>query len=66
MAYENSFTWRERVASVEFRSESLAEHLFDSSYPGDTLPKRTIKLLEQSFFVGLPPRPQSPGMPDFG
>lgn len=41
-----------------------AEAVFDSFYPGDALPDRTIKLLERIISVGLPDKPDSPRPPD--
>lgn len=46
-------------------SVDAAENLFESFYPGDALPEKTIKLLEHIFVVGLPPKPLTPGMLDF-
>lgn len=46
-------------------SVATAEDLFESFYPGDSLPERTIKLLERIFSIGLPAKPQAPLGPDF-
>ena len=42
-----------------------AESVFESFYPGDTLPERAIKLLEHIIQIGLPPKPQTPLSPTF-
>jgi len=41
-----------------------AEAVFESYYPGDALPERTIQLLRRIFDAGLPPRPEAPSSPD--
>lgn len=41
-----------------------AEELFESFYPGDALPKRTIQILENIFKTGLPPKPSTPPKPN--
>jgi hypothetical protein len=41
-----------------------AEDIFESYYPGDALPERTVQLVRRIFDVGLPPRPESPSTPD--
>ncbi len=41
-------------------SIATAENVFESFYPGDALPERTIKLLERIFSIGLPAKPQTP------
>jgi hypothetical protein len=40
-----------------------AEAIFESFYPGDALPSRTIALLQRVFDTGLPPRPRRPVSP---
>ncbi len=42
-----------------------AENVFESFYPGDTLPERAIKLLENIIQIGVPPKPQRPPSPTF-
>jgi hypothetical protein len=41
-------------------SISDAEDLFESFYPGDALPERTVRLLGNIFESGLPPVPSAP------
>lgn len=41
-------------------SISDAEDLFESFYPGDALPERTVRLLSNIFASGLPPVPSAP------
>ncbi|WP_343924674.1 hypothetical protein [Rhodoglobus aureus] len=43
---------------------AAAEELYESFYPGDALPDRTIGLLDKIFTVGLPPKPLTPEMPN--
>jgi len=49
----------------EMDSATSAEALFESFYPGDALPERTINLLERIFQIGLPIKPQTPPTPHF-
>jgi hypothetical protein len=42
-----------------------AENVFESFYPGDALPERAIKLLENIIQIGVPPKPQTPPSPTF-
>jgi hypothetical protein len=42
-----------------------AESVFESFYPGDALPERTIHLVERIIRVGLPAKPSAPSLPDF-
>lgn len=53
------------LALNEINSVSAAEDLFESFYPGDGLPERTVRLLERIVKVGLPDRPPRPPSPDF-
>jgi len=41
-------------------SMAAAETLFESFYPGDAMPDRTIKLLQRIFSIGLPAKPRAP------
>lgn len=53
------------LALNEIDSVANAENLFESFYPGDALPERTVNLLERIFLIGLPAKPQAPSSPDF-
>lgn len=46
------------VAEIE-----SAEQLYESFYPGDALPEKTVRVLERMFSQGLPPRPPTPSTP---
>lgn len=46
-------------------SVTSAEALFESFYPGDALPERTVNLLERIFQIGLPIKPRTPPTPHF-
>jgi hypothetical protein len=48
------------IASVE-----QAEELFESFYPGDALPARTVRLVERILEIGLPEKPETPVHPKF-
>jgi hypothetical protein len=48
----------------DIETVAAAENLFESFYPGDALPKRTIELVERIFSVGLPPKPETPAAPE--
>jgi len=43
---------------------STAEDLFESFYPGDGLPERTVRLLERIIQLGLPDKPTAPPSPN--
>ena len=49
---------------MQLDRQAAAENLFESFYPGDALPERTIRLLEQIIKIGLPAKPQAPSTPD--
>jgi len=53
------------LALNDIDSVATAENLFESFYPGDALPERTVKLLERIFSIGLPAKPQAPSNPGF-
>ena len=53
------------LALNDIDSVATAEILFESFYPGDALPERTIGLLERIFTIGLPPKPKTPPTPSF-
>lgn len=40
-----------------------AEAVFESFYPGDALPERTVTLVERIIAVGLPAKPEAPTPP---
>jgi hypothetical protein len=48
------------LALNDIESVACAEDLFESFYPGDALPDRTIKLLDRILQSGLPPKPSAP------
>jgi hypothetical protein len=53
------------LALSDIGSVAAAEMLFESSYPGDAMPDRTIKLLQRIFSLGLPAKPPAPSAPKF-
>jgi len=53
------------LALNEIDSVTSAEALFESFYPGDVLPERTINMLEHTFEIGLPIKPATPPTPHF-
>jgi len=46
-------------------SIAQAEELFESFYPGDALPDRTIRLVTHILEIGLPSKPTAPPFPNF-
>jgi hypothetical protein len=53
------------LALNDIDSVVAAENAFESFYPADALPERTVKLLEHIIQIGLPPKPQTPPRPTF-
>jgi len=53
------------LALNDIPSVAAAEHLFESFYPGDVLPDRTINLLHRIYAIGLPTKPPAPSAPNF-
>lgn len=53
------------LALNNISTSDAAETLFESFYPGDALPKRTIQLIERIIEIGLPAKPPAPPSPDF-
>jgi hypothetical protein len=53
------------LALNDVGSVAAAEMLFESFYPGDAMPDRTIKLLHRIFSIGLPTKPLAPSAPKF-
>jgi Nucleotidyltransferase of unknown function (DUF6036) len=51
------------LAINEIDTVEAAEELYESFYPGDALPNRTIRTLERMLEIGLPPRPTAPPHP---
>lgn len=54
----------ERDTAADTRSLP-PENPFESFYPGDARPERTIELLQRIFSVGLPAKPPAPCAPRF-
>lgn len=52
------------LALNDIETPGTAEIVFESFYPGDALPERTIDLLERIFSVGIPGKPEPPTIPD--
>jgi hypothetical protein len=48
------------LALNEIGSAAAAETLFESFYPGDAMPDRTVELLQRIFSIGLPAKPPAP------
>jgi hypothetical protein len=46
-------------------SVAQAENLFESFYPGDALPDRTIRVVAHILEIGLPTKPTAPPLADF-
>lgn len=46
-------------------SIAAAEALFESFYPGEAMPDRTVELLQRIFSIGLPAKPPAPTAPKF-
>ena len=53
------------LALTDIGSVAAAETLFESFYPGDAMPDRTIELLQLIFSIGLPAKPPAPTAPKF-
>jgi len=53
------------LALKDIVSVAAAEALFESFYPGDAMPDRTIELLQRIFSIGLPAKPPAPSAPTF-
>ena len=53
------------LALNDIGSVAAAETLFESFYPGDAMPDRTIDLLQRIFSIGLPAKPPAPSAPKF-
>jgi hypothetical protein len=51
------------LAMNEIDSADGAEQVFESFYPGDALPERTIHLLERILELGIPAKPNLPPPP---
>lgn len=51
------------LAMNDIDSVEAAEELYESFYPGDALPDRTIRTLERMLELGLPPMPPAPPRP---
>jgi hypothetical protein len=47
----------------DIHSVEQAEELFESFYPGDGLPVRTVLLIERMLEIGLPEKPEAPIRP---